>query len=276
MRSVFHLKHSVLGVFLLATILVVIAAGCATPTQVPINDLFSSTPSLTPTATIDWFPATATPTFAPLQTATPNPAASPLYGQLDFADAFVQPGNWQNSQSTNGLVLVQEGALTLAVKYDRGSLLALRQDTQLTNDYLEVTLNKLAFCSTDDQVGVVFRAQNEQNFYRLLINCQGQFSLQQVVGGNPSFLVSWSPSNEIPANLWKPLKIGIWTYGNTLRIYFNDKLQAETSRETFKSGTIGFYARAAGDSPLTAGFSGLSVYQVANNPFPAAAATATP
>jgi hypothetical protein len=275
MRLILHKKRIGILVYLLV-IFALITAGCATPTQVSINELFSPTPSLTPIATIDWFPATVTPTFAPLQTVTPNPAASPVYEQLDFSDSFAQTGSWMESQTSTGLVIVQEGALTLAVKSTRGSLLALRQNTQLTNDYIQVTMNKLAFCTTDDQIGVVFRAQDEQNFYRLLISCQGQFSVQQVVNGTPSFLVGWSLSNEIPANLWKPLQIGIWTYGNTLRIYFNDKLQSETSRETFKSGTIGFYARAASESPLTVGFSALKVYQVVGNPSTLPEITTTP
>ncbi|MHC1740193.1 MAG: hypothetical protein AB9897_03670 [Anaerolineaceae bacterium] len=249
-------------IFLLAAGIVALASGCINQEQQPVSVLFSPTPSMTMTPTVIWFPVTATPEIIRPPTATPNPASSPVFGQLLFADTFSGQDDWLNSQDSNGFVIVKEDSITLAVKKPRGSLVALRQNTKLTDYYMETTLNKVGFCSPDDQVGVVFRAQGQQSYYRLLIDCQGKITLQQVIGGSPAALVDWTPSSEIPPNLWKPIKIGIWVSGKVMRIYLNDHLQFETTRDTYKSGEIGYFAHAAGESALTVSFSALNVYQV--------------
>jgi hypothetical protein len=261
----------IVGGFLLAII-----TGCSSQNGESVNALFSPTPSLTETPTVIWFPSTATPTFADVNTSTPNPAASPAFGTTLFSDTFETLGAWLNSQDANGNVIVKGGAITLAVKSSKGSLFSFRQDTDLSDFYLETTAS-VSLCKEDDQIGVLFREQGAQSYYRVVISCQGTIALQQVVGSTPTFLSNWSPSAEIQPGLWKPLKIGVWAYGKLMRIYVNDQLQAEVTRDTFKDGAIGFYARAAADTPLTVSFSQLTVYKVMNEPSsPVATTSATP
>lgn len=246
--------------FLLTAGVLLLLSACAPETAEPIQDLISPTPILSPTATIDWFPATATPTIVVPPTATQNPAAVPVYGELLFTDSFNTSGNWQDQQNVRGIVSAANESITLAVKADRGSLIAFRQNTLLTDFYMETTVKRVALCKENDQFGVVFRAQDEQNFYRLMINCQGAIAVQQMVGSTPSFLLDWTPSSDI--SLWQPYTIGIWAKGQTLRVYINQKLQTEVVRGTFASGGIGYFAKAAGDTPLTVSFSDLNVYDL--------------
>lgn len=247
----------------LAGIVSVTAAGCAPAATESIEEVFSPTPSLTAAPTIDWFPATATPTIIVLPTSTPNPASFPSYGNNLIEDTFTKSGNWQEVQNANGIISVANQSITLAVKAERGNLVTFRQNTIASDFYLEATVKRVALCKTDDQFGVLFRAQNEQNFYRLMINCQGQIAVQQMVGSTPSFLMNWTPNAEV--SLWQPYTLGIWAKGQTLRIYVNDHLQVEITRGTFDSGGIGFYARAAGDTPLTVSFSDLNLYEIPTN-----------
>lgn len=244
-------------------------AGCAPQEPTTTMELFSATPDLTATPTIDWFPATATPLVVRQPTLTPNAASNPVYGPSLFADTFAAPESWQNSQDAGGSIIVKDNVLTLAVKATRGSLLTLRKNTELSDFYLETTLKRV-LCKDDDLVGVVFRTQGAGSFYRLVLNCQGLYALQQVSGGSTVMLVNWSPSAEITTGLWKAVTIGISANGKTIRIYMNNKLQAEATRTTFARGGIGYYAHAAGDTPLTVSFSDLNVYQVGTNgPIPA-------
>lgn len=244
----------------LAAIFSLIAAGCAPAATESIEEVFSPTPSLTTAPTIDWFPATATPTFIVLPTSTPNPASIPSFGNKVIDDTFTKSGDWQEMQNANGIISVANQSITLAVKADHGNLVTFRQNTIVSDFYLVTTVKRVALCKTDDQFGVLFRAQNEQNYYRLMINCQGQIAVQQMAGSTPSFLMDWTPNAEV--SLWQPYTVGIWAKGQTLRIYVNDHLQVEITRGTFDSGGIGFYARAAGDTPLTVSFSDLSVYEL--------------
>jgi hypothetical protein len=251
------------------------ATGCAPQEQNSANELFSPTPSLTITPTIDWFPATATPPVVPQLTLTPQVENSLMYGQLIFNDTFSAPGSWQNSQEVGGNIIIKDNVITLAVKATNGSLLSLRQNTELNNFYLETTVKRV-LCKDNDLVGILFRAQGPQSFYRLLINCQGLWALQQVVGGTPTMVVNWTPSAEITTGLWKAVTVGIWADGKLMRIYMNGKLQAEVTHSTFASGTIGYFARSAGETPLTVSFSELNVYQIGTDTLPISTKTATP
>lgn len=246
--------------FLIGIVWLVIA-GCALQDErISPELLFTATPSNISTSTVVWFPATATPTPHPNPTVTPNLAATPSFGKLIFNDSFAGDGVWQNSQQSNGLIIVKGGTLTLAVKSARESLSTFRSDTTLTSYYLETTVN-VGLCKQDDQIGVLFRVSGSQSYYRLLLNCQGMVALQEVIGGAPFVLSDWTPSN-VQAGLYRVIKIGIWQSGSSIRIYLDDQLQLEATSDRFKSGGIGFYARATGDTPLTVSFTSLNVFQI--------------
>jgi hypothetical protein len=57
--------------------------------------------------------------------------------------------------------------------------------------------------------------------------------------------------------------------GRTIRVSLNDIPQFELERDLFREGGVGFYARAAGDTPVTVNFFGLKYYQpLMNTPTP--------
>lgn len=236
-------------------------SGCAPATEIAtIEPVVTQPVESTSTPTVVWFPATATSTLPPVDTATPDPAATPILGSLIFSDPFTGNDPWQNEQNATGYVIVKDGTLTLAVKSTRGSLVSFRNNTQLTNFYLETTAT-VGLCKDDDQIGVLFRVNGSQSFYRFLLNCQGQVSLQQVAGGTPVVLVDWTPGNVSPG-LYQPITIGIWQSGSKIRVYMNNGLLFEATSDYFKSGGIGFYAHAAGENALTVNFTSLNVFDV--------------
>ncbi|MEA5077902.1 MAG: hypothetical protein VB013_04960 [Anaerolineaceae bacterium] len=260
--------HSLMGLVVILLLGMMLSACLPTDDSVAETATVSAMPTSTFTATVDWFPATATPTIVPADTATPNPAATPVYGSLIFSDPFSGNDPWVNEQNGNGYVIVKEGALSLAIKAEKGSLFTFRNNTMLTNYYLETTVN-VGLCKGDDQLGVLFRVNGSQSFYRFLINCQGMVSLQQVAGGTPVVLVDWAPGS-VSAGLYQPITIGVWQSGSVIRIYINGILQFEATSDYYKSGGIGFYAHADSDTPLTVNFTSLNVFEVART------STATP
>lgn len=242
-------------------IVVFFLTACAAQTESPsIEMLFSPTPTLTLTPTIQWFPVTSTPEYITPPTGTPNPAASPNYGTLIFSDEEDMTENWQGTQDTIGIVSVNEGSITLSVNSSRGTLTALRKFTSLSDFYFESVMT-VNLCKKEDQVGVIFRAAGSQSYFRLLFKYDGRYSLQEVTGGQPIVLVDWSVSNQLQPGLNAPVKVGIWAYGKTIRIYLNGQLLDEVENNTFYNGGIGFYARAAGDTNVTVNFSGINVYE---------------
>jgi hypothetical protein len=240
-----------------------LSACLAKPETPSIESLFSPTPTLTLTPTIQWFPVTSTPVYEARTTATPNPAASPNYGALIFSDQTDSTKNWTGWQDSIGSVVVSDGSITLSVNSARGSVTAFRNNTSLENFYFESVMS-VGLCKNGDQVGILFRTTGSQSFYRLLFKCEGSVALQKVIGGEPSNLIDWSLSNQLGPGLNTPVKVSVWEYGKTIRIYLNDRLFFETTDSTFYNGGIGFYARAAGETNVTVNFTSISVYEVSN------------
>jgi hypothetical protein len=256
-----HKKQSTVRsilLIILAAAMIVLLLGCVPQAVEFTQEAVTPIPTLTYTPTIIWFPVTATPTIVHLPTATPNPAENPTFGEALISDSFDSSAYWPDAQKAAGIISVENNSLTLAVKTTRGNLITLRQGTIVSDFYLETTVKRIALCKTDDTFGVVFRAQNDYSYYRLMMNCQGQVALQQMVNSTPAFLINWTPSSEM--SLWEPFTVGVWARGSLLRIYVNNKLQGEATRDTFASGGIGYFARAAADTPLTVSFSNLTVY----------------
>lgn len=256
-------KRVSLAVLLLGLALFPLAA-CMSPTEaVTYEDLFSATPSFTPTPTIQWFPVTATPEFNVSPTNTPNPETFPIFGTLLFSDATETGENWPASTDFNGSITVAEGSVALTINANKGALSVQRKSTTLTDFYFE-TVMMVGLCKNDDQMGVLFRAMGSQSYYRFLVNCQGQIALQQVSGGTPTIIKDWSPTNQVQPGLDTPVKIGIWVHGKMIRIYLNDQLQYVAQNSTFYYGDIGFFAKSSGDTTVSVVFSEISVYEIQN------------
>ena len=248
----------------------VLLAACS-----PADVQTTPTPTVTQTAeatpTVVWFPPTST--LIPQPTATPAPQEDlkPGIGALLFNDDFQDSSVWPRQTMPAGNIASANGKLTLSVQSARATLQATRAGTQLDNFYAEVTAT-VNFCQGDDMIGVLFRTGGENSHYRFLVDCQGRTALQVVIGGTPTFLQDWTASGELLSGLPQPFKIGIWANRDDLRLFINDQFQFKVSRGTYLSGSIGFYARAAGEPPLSVSFDPISVYALSPQP----GQTATP
>jgi hypothetical protein len=254
-------KSSIKIILILVLVLFMLAACMITPEQTSFEALFSPTPTLTPTATIVWFPVTSTPDTKIVFTSTPDVSELPGFTDLIFDDGGVVTEHWMSGSEANGTITVGQNSITLAVDGPKGALTTFRKDTLLYNFYFESVMTT-SLCKNDDQMGVLFRVNGSMSYYRFSISCSGKISLQQVVGGAPTTLMDWVFTNQLQQGLNKSVKIGVWVNGKELKIYLNDQLQMEVTNNTFYSGGIGFFAKASGDSPVSVNFSGIKVYQV--------------
>ncbi len=238
-------------------------AGCSslqTPTENSATATITPIPTETPT--IVWFPPTPTLAAPPTNTPMPDTDLKPGIGALLFTDTFETTEFWQQVSTANGNIAVGGGKLTLAVLAPKATLQTFRTNTTLDNFYAEVTMTP-NLCQGDDTLGILFRTNGADSYYRYLLDCKGRVSAQVVIGGAPTDMQAWTPSGELLSGLPSPVKLGIWASRDVLRFFINDQYQFEVTRGTYIKGGIGFYARAASDSALSVSFSNLSVYQVA-------------
>lgn len=249
------------------------AAGCAPLITEPTAVLETATLTASPTATIDWFPATDTPTLAPTIAVTATPTPNLGLGESLLTDDFSQSGAWQTYQTTNGSAGYGDHEFTLAVAAPKGYLTSLRNQPDLGNFYLGVTANP-SLCQAGDSYGLLFRALNEWTYYRWVITCDGQTRLERVKDGYAVLILDWIYS----AQIWgagAEMRLGVWIVGDQMRFFIDGVEQFSAHDPVLTSGLIGFYARAGSDSPLTVNFSDLSVRAVSAAALPTSTPTAS-
>ncbi len=156
-------------------------AGCLS-VPAPMMPLPSNTvvpPSQTSTATIVWFPPTAT--FTPLPTMTlsitPTLDLRPNYGSLILQDDFSQSENWTIGEMSAGNVALGKNELSLGVSSPPGYLYSMRRDTTLDDFYLEINASP-SICRGKDEYGLLFRVSPSSDFFRFGLNCAGEARLR--------------------------------------------------------------------------------------------------
>jgi hypothetical protein len=257
-----------------------ILAACSsqlpTPTSIP-----TAQPTETATATIIWFPATNTPTLFPTQAPVPTQDFQPGLGDVIFTDSFDQPKLWDTASSAQASAAVTRNRLILSIS-EPGPLTitSLRSQPVMGDFYAEAMVN-LSLCSGKDQYGFLFRATPGGNYYRVSINCSGQLRMERVSAGVTYPLLDWLSSGDAPAGAPAEVKLGVWADGRETRIFLNDQYQVSVTDQIFSSGTLGFFAYADGQTPVTVSFSNLSVYPVSYllptiTPIPSWTPTLTP
>lgn len=255
-------KWFVKGALLFAIILL---SGCAT-IETPQPTLFTptATQTHTPTPTVDWFPATATPTLLPSATSTPpTTLEDPSEGvrNLLIQDDFTNTAWWQTLQSESGNIAFGEGNLTFAVSKPEIILTSLSQHNLPQDFYLEVTL-QTSLCQLEDHIGIIFWQQSSTNYYRLLLNCAGQYRLELVQDGVSYVLVDWTVASQVQLGAPATNQLALWVYQGDLRFFINGAYQFTERVARDREGTLGFFARTIVGPAMTVKFSDLEIYQV--------------
>jgi len=89
--------------------------------------------------------------------------------------------------------------------------------------------------------GLVFRYQDDQNFYAFVVNSMGMYALYLRQNGEYTPIIPFQPSPAIyqgaSANL-----LQVIVRGTSIELYANGQLLAAVEDETFTRGKIGLYA----------------------------------
>ncbi|UCE00953.1 MAG: hypothetical protein JSV42_09645 [Chloroflexota bacterium] len=246
----------VICIFLLLT-------ACA-PSQVatPILDIIPSpTQTVSPTQTIEWFPATSTPTKVPTLPVTPTPEFLTDVGGVIFSDDFSNPDHWTLGQTQFGNIALGINELTIAIAEPKGYDFSVRDEPILSDFYLEITTSP-TLCRDEDQYGILFRMSSPGDFYRYAVSCDGRVRLDRIVQGSASSPQPWINSSALPPGAPITSVLGVWARGNELRLFINDQLQFSLSDPLLPSGNLGLFARSMGDTAVTVNFSELVVWSL--------------
>ena len=215
------------------------------------------TPFQTPTTV--WFPATTTPAPQPLRTQIAAPEMLTGLGGIIASDDFSRSSTWDTASSDQGSASISRDRLTLAVQ--PGIYLTSLQRNIVAGDfYAEITASP-SLCRGEDEYGFLVRA-NAVTYYRFSLTCNGQVHAERISVKERHDLHESVLSGDVPPGAPGEVRIGVWAAGSELRLFLNGRFQFSFTDMNLSAGTLGVFARAAGDTPVTVTFSDLEVRAV--------------
>jgi len=115
-------------------------------------------------------------------------------------------------------------------------------DTETFGDFKFSTRVKTVKGTVEQMAGIVFRLQNETNFYVLRASSLGgTFRFYKVVNGQRGLMPG--PSISIPSNVWH--EISVECAGNQIRCFLNGNQVIPTITDnSFSSGKVGFWTKS--------------------------------
>lgn len=215
----------------------------------------------TPTATVVWFPPTATFTLVPTPERTPTPDPRTNVAELLFQDDFGEPDAWTQQDSGNGTIVIAQNTMTMAVSREEGFLSSLRLTPQLGDFYLEIDAEP-SLCGELDEYGLMFRVASELDHYRFSIDCGGHAKLLRFYQGGVAVLQERTAGSVLPPGPFETAHLGVWIQDDVMRFFVNENHIFSVQDRLLTGGTIGLFARAAGNTAVTVQFSNLRVWSL--------------
>ena len=254
-------RHHLTPVITLTLISFLALAACAPIQTPPAPATATETSAPSPTATIQWFPSTATLTPRPLITPSATPNQLPGIGNTLVTDDFASAAVWNTAVSDQGSVSVSRNRITLAVKAPDTYLFSLRNEPLLTDFYVEISAHP-ALCRGADSYGMLLRANNAAS-YRYALACDGTVRLDRMSFARARSVQPPAPSGDAPPGSPGDVRLGVWVVGSEMRFFLNGRYQFSVVDVNLGIGTLGVFAQSsAANSAMTVTFSDLIVQSV--------------
>jgi hypothetical protein len=228
--------------------------GTATPRPPTATAVLSPTPV--------WFPPTETPTPRPLALPTGTPDWRPGIGSEIKVDPFSDKEAWDLAQSDDGILALVDNSLILSAAPEV-YLFSLNRELTLTDFHVEVTA-MVNICRGADEYGLLVRAI-PRAYYRFAVTCDGDVHAERMAGNERLILQQPYHTSNVrgaPAEI----RMSVWVFKNEMRFFLNDIYQFSVSDNNLPSGSIGFFVRSAGGTPVTVAFTDLVIQKLNYSP----------
>ena len=238
-------------------------SACASaPTPQPVvEDTPTATITSSPTPTVEWFPATVTPSLIPPLQNTPTAELIPNLGEIIFNDDFSEPDQWILGSTSSGNISLGVNELTIAIAEPGAYEYSIRKEPILGDYHIEITTSP-TLCQGEDQYGLLLRMSSSGTFYRYALSCDGRVRLDRVIQGTATSPQPWIQNNSIPPGAPIPSRLSVQLHGEEMRFFINDQYQFTVTDPALQIGNIGVFARSLGDNAVTVNFSNLIVREI--------------
>ncbi|MCL5025257.1 MAG: hypothetical protein M1531_02010 [Chloroflexi bacterium] len=180
-------------------------------------------------------------------------------GDLLFSDDFKANANhWSTKASQDSQRFFEDGTYRIAVS--KGDWMAW---SNLPEEYTDFVLQVEASAieGTKAVYGILFRYQDEDNFYRLNVSSEDTYRFDKKTNGKWIATPWWRSSPSINQD-GSPNVLKLVAKGNTFGFYANDTLLAIHVDDTFDSGKIALFAGTLKDGAnVQVRFDNLNVWE---------------
>jgi hypothetical protein len=169
-----------------------------------------------------------------------NLSASPENrANADFVNVFYNQGNWTVSADATAPSLPQVLTLTTtspAASTGLSAAMILPGNGDFTDFTLESQIKILAPAPTSTKSGMILRATDAQNYYRLSLESSA-IKMEKIQNDVVSTI--WTLAQTFSTNTWYKVKVVVTA--SNFDIYLADSKLATITDSTFTSGKIGFF-----------------------------------
>jgi len=198
----------------------------------------------------------------PLLTACGDGADAP--GPLLFAESFTlgETADWQLERDALGQTSMRDGALHIELFGPNIMQFAALPDEPFADFVLQVEARQLRG-DLGNSYGVLFRMQNNQEFYRFEITGNGMYMIERRNGDGTwtRYVETWTDHPAINQGLNVTNVLRIEARGSEMAFYVNDVPVQEIQDTRYTSGTIALDAGTFVQSDMEVAFDNLTIRQ---------------
>ncbi len=186
-----------------------------------------------------------------------NRPAPGARAKILFADDFSDPSTgWSQRDEPGGWTRYEDGALHITVRMPE--LFVWSAAGRHFEDFTVEVDGRLVEGPANGTYGIIFRQQDNRNFYEFDISADGYYALIRFVDGEWQPIVDWTPTNVIQQG--RSLnRLRVDAVGNSIRVYVNGQLLASVNDPSFRSGDIALVAGAGHVAGTHVAFDNLKV-----------------
>jgi hypothetical protein len=182
-------------------------------------------------------------------------------GELILEDDFSDGAPWSTSSDALASVTISNDSIHLSLKSNQSYLISTRNTPTFTDFYAEITAH-VSICNGQDEYGLIVRANEDGDHFRLALSCDGQVKVDSFHNGSLSRQAGWFATRAVPALAPSSARLGVWARGSQMLFFVNDLyLFSVTDTQIFK-GNVGVFVHTAGEGDVSVSFSDLQVWRV--------------